>query len=281
MERQAMARKVKYLVDTSSVRPAQGYSTPKHCEHFREETRDGSLWTSLYIRMESIRCWFCELARIAFTVAHFNDVEQAMYYLEQEYSQRQNKGDLAGIALFVRELGPLRNCGAAAEEFASLAIRWLRKFDIVFTSRITNLCKCQIGGKTPDVDYNHLMQDLHDFYRSFLTPIMDCEVNAFLQLDNAKGRASKLLSDPNSAQLKVIERLIRLKQKNTWITCSECVQIGDVVIALEQPPSWSLAHVDNSFNDLCEVLQRQHKLIRAARAFDKDLQAILKPKAEK
>ena len=275
-----MAKKTKYLVDTSAVRPALAASTAAHCKHFQDETKDGSLWTSLYIRMEFIRCWICELARIAFTIEHFSDVEQAMFYLEQEFSQRQNKGDIACIGSFVKEIGPLRNCHAAAEEFASLAMRWLKKFDLVFASRITNLCKCQIGGKTPNVDYDNLLPDLHEFYKSFVTPVTDCEVNAFLQIGVAKGRAEALLSDPLALKLTAVENLAKLKQKEIWITCPDCAKIGDVIISLEQPGSWSLAHVDKSFNDLCRVLKRNNKEIKSVRAFDKELQAILRPKKD-
>lgn len=228
--------------------------------------------------MEFIRCWFCELARIAFTIEHLDDVQDALVYLEQDFSQRRNKADIAAIGSFVKEIGPLRNCRAASEEFAGLALRWLKKFDFLFPSRITNLCGCQIGGKTPRIDYNRLLKDLHEFYASFSTPVTDCEVNAFLGLGDAKGRAARTPDDP--AIPKLAKSLSEYHQKKKWITCTECSRIGDTIIALEQPASWSLVHTDHSFNDLCRVLKKDHVQILSVGAIHSELRGILKPKPE-
>src|SRR4051812_13586922 len=115
--RPRMAKKgKKYLVETSAVRPALGHSTPAPQEHFKEQVRDGTLWASVYIRMECIRLWFCEAARLAFAVAHFDDVPAALTYLEQEFSQRRNKATLATVSAYLRVVGPLTNTRAAAEE---------------------------------------------------------------------------------------------------------------------------------------------------------------------
>ena len=270
--------KKKYLIDTSAVRPALGFSTSQHCEHFRQVTKDGSLWTSVYIRMEFIRVWFCEFARIAFTIEHFNNVEQAMYFVEQEFSQRRNKSDIAGIGSFVNQIGPLRNCRAAAEEFASLAMRWLKTFDFVFPARIRNGCRCQIGGKTPNVDYNHFLADLHRFYEFFQTPVVDCEIKAALGLQKPMGRAANLIKDPKAENLGVVAALEKQKRDDSDVTCVECARIGDAVIALEQPGAWTLIHIDKSFDDLCRVLDRDHKKILSLRAIHRNLYDTLNPK---
>jgi hypothetical protein len=273
-----MAKKKKYLIDTSAVRPALGFSTSRHCDHFPQETKDGSLWSSVYIRMEFIRVWFCEFARIAFTIEHFDNVEEAMYYLEQEFSQRQNKSDIAGIGSFVNEMGPLRNCRAASEEFASLAMRWLKTFDFVFPARIRNSCRCQIGGKTPNIDYNHFLADLHQFYEVFQTPVVDCEIKTALGLQKPMGRAASLINDPKAATLNVVTTLERQRRDKSEVTCVECARIGDAVIALEQPGAWMLIHTDKSFDDLCRVLGKDHKKILSLRAIHRNLRETLNPK---
>jgi hypothetical protein len=107
-KRSRMAKKrKKYLVDTSAVRPALGYSTPEHVAHFKQEVEGGELFVSYYIRMEFIRRWVCGAARVAFAVAHFDSVENALYYLEQDFSQRENKTVIACIAAYLRQVGPL------------------------------------------------------------------------------------------------------------------------------------------------------------------------------
>ena len=180
--------KTKYLVETSAVRPALGSSTPAHNQHFVEQVNGGSLWSSTYIRMEFIRRWFCDMVRIALTIEQCDDVATALVVLEQDFSPRSVKGTLAAIAQILRETGTIANKRMSVEEVGTQAIRWLKRFDKVFASRTPNVCKCQIGGRTPQVDYNHLLDDLRDFYESFLTPVTDCEVNGFLQFGHANGR---------------------------------------------------------------------------------------------
>lgn len=268
----------KFLVETSAVRPAMGQSTRKHCEHFRQEVEGGDLYTSYYVRMEFIRRWVCEAARVAFTVAHFSNVEEALYYLEQEFSQRKNKAVIATIAAFLQQVGPLASSQAAAEECAGLALRWLALFDATFPSKTQNTCGCRIGGMNPDVDYNNLIADLNTFYKSFSTPVADCPVNKFLHLGKPRGRSAPLLSDEASRSVPVVETLAKYAENETWVTCTECVRIGDAVIALEQPASWTLVHTDDSFNKLCPPVNRNHKQIKSLRAFDKELHALLNPK---
>jgi hypothetical protein len=270
----------KYLVETSAVRPALGQSTPKHCEHFQQEVEDGDLDTSFYVRMEFIRRWVCEAARLAFSVAHFHSVEAALYYLEQEFSQRKNKAVIATIATFLRQVGPLASAQAAAEECAGLALRWLTLFDTTFPRKARNTCGCRIGGMNPDVDYNNLLSDLNAFYRAFTTPVLDCPVNKFLQLGKRDGRPTPLLADRMAQALPVIKTLAQYAADATWVTCAECVRIGDAIIALEQPASRSLVHTDQAFNKLCPPLRRDHKPIQSARAFDQELHAVLNPKPE-
>ncbi len=98
---------------------------------------------------------------------------------------------------------------------------------------------------------------------------MDCEVNAFLRLERDRSDSSKLLADPKCATLKSIAKLSEFKKAGKWITCRECARIGDVIIALEQPSSWCLVHVDGDFHHLCHALGRRHKQLPSVIAADK------------
>ena len=90
----------KYLIESSTVRSALGDAPPAHVEHLREAVRGGSLWTSVYIRMEYIRRNFCDDARMAFTIAMCTDVSSALNILEQDFKPRNVKGTVAAIAAF-------------------------------------------------------------------------------------------------------------------------------------------------------------------------------------
>ncbi len=261
--------KLKYLVETSAVRPALGSSTTAHNRHFAEKTAGGSLWSSTYIRKEFIHRWVCDMIRIAVTIEQCDNVSDALIILEQDFSPRNVKGTLAAVAQMLRETGALDNKRLAEEEVASLAIRWLKLFDKDLASRIANLCKCQIGGRTPAVDYNNLLDDLHSFHEEFRTPVLDCEVNAFLAFVDPSGRAASLLADPEVCELPVGQKLQQYAAKQTWVTCKECASIGDAIIALEQPPSWCLVHVDRSFNHLCRARDRAHLPLKSVQAINK------------
>jgi hypothetical protein len=165
----------------------------------------------------------------------------------------------------------MSNTRQAAEEVASQALRMIELFDQVFPKRIPNKCRCQIGGMSPDrIDFNRLLADLHVFYDAFLTPVQDCEVNQFLQLDKARGRAASLLADVGVRKLPVAEKLAEFRNSGKWITCKECSRIGDAIIALEQPSSWCLIHVDGSFNELSRCLDHDHKEIKSVAALQKE-----------
>jgi hypothetical protein len=261
--------KNKYLVETSAVRPALGNSTAAHNQHFAEQVKDGRLWSSTYIRMEFIRRWVCDLIRFALTIDQCDSAADALVVLEQDFSPRNVKGSLASVSQILRETGSIDNKRLAAEEVASLAVRLLKQFDRVFPSRTSNLCQCQIGGKTPRPDYNQLLDDLFAFYETFRTPVTDCEVNAFLEFQNPRGRTQNLLDDGGVCKLHVGKNLAKLHEEETWITCKECSTIGDAIISLEQSPSWCLVHLDASFSELCRARGRVHKQIQSVKALEK------------
>jgi hypothetical protein len=261
------AKPQKYLIETSAVRAALRQSTADQNGHLEEEVKDGILWTSLYIRMEFIRRWFCDTARVAFTIDMYTNVDDALIFLEQDFGIRNVKGYLAALAIFLRDRGVIRNARRSAEEIASLAIRLVEQFDDVFGKRIPNTCGCQIGAMTlTDIDYNNVLSQLYRFHESFKTPVQDCEVNDFLGFDEKKGRTAKLLGNAQVAKLNIGQNLASLRRDSTWITCTQCTRIGDAIISLEQPSSWCLVHVDQSFNILTECLDRSHKQIKSVKS---------------
>src|SRR5438105_4092532 len=106
-----------FLVETSALEPALGNSTPRHVAHFRQEVRDGPLLSSVYIRKEFIRRWFCDMVRLALTIAQCGSVADALSILSQDFG-RGPKGTLSAVSRYLREVGALDNA-AAAEEVAS------------------------------------------------------------------------------------------------------------------------------------------------------------------
>jgi hypothetical protein len=262
-----MASKSRFLIETSALEPALGNSTPRHVAHFQREAA-GERVSSVYIRKEFIRRWFCDMVRLALTVAQCGNVADALAILSQDFG-RTPKGILSAISRYLRERGALDSSPLAAEEIASLAYRTLLLFDHVFPDRIDNACGCQIGDRSPEPDCNHLLDNLQQFYAEFVQPVQDCPVNAFLDLGNPHGRAGELMQHPRASRVDPVERMASYAAAQRHISCPECGPIGDAVIALEQPASCCLVHIDSAFNTLCPALEREHKQLKSLVAIEK------------
>lgn len=263
-------KKRKYLIETSAVPVALGESTRSHRSHFTDAVADGSCWTSIYVRKEFIHRWIRDYIRMAFTVAHFQRVAEALYHLEQEFGTRAVKTYVHALAAQLQKKGGVDNTRAMAKEIARLAVGKLRTFDRRFRRCPSNSCKCKIGGKDLKVDFNHLFEDLRRFLQSVDT-VDDCPVNSFLGLGRQE-HAARLLSNPDVEQkTKSGKKLANLHAAGKWITCRQCATIGDAVIVLDQSPSWCLVHIDKDFQILCPAANRMHKLILSERALEKNV----------
>jgi hypothetical protein len=76
----------KYLTETSAVPAATNASTQAHCRHYADAVRGGQQRTSVYIRMEFIARFFCELAYVAFFISQRTRVSDALILLSQRYT---------------------------------------------------------------------------------------------------------------------------------------------------------------------------------------------------
>jgi hypothetical protein len=261
----------KYLVETSAVLPAIDFSLPDHNEHFRTETAGADLFGSVYVRMEVLRRWVCELIEFAELMEQCSTVADCFTHWSQLYGRRPKlAGDL--VAWMLRQNGVVRNDNPheVATEVAQKAIDLLRAFDLVTSARINNTAKCQIGGMNFAVDFNHLLPELSALRKEFLSGIEDCPVRAFLQLGNARGRAAKLaeqLKGKTTKKEKNIAAPLREALALERVNCRECKKIGDQIIALEQPQSVTLVHVDSSYDTLCTCTGRPHLKLRAVATF--------------
>jgi len=264
-----MPTKTKYLVETSALRPALGSPSAKHNQHFAELVKDGELYGSVYVRMEFIRRWICYFIRAGSVINQCGTVTNGLYHLEQDFG-RGPKGALAMIQGILSRAGVLDDTPKIAiEEIASYLTRFIKRFDEVLQKRTANASTCRIGDKTLAIDFNCALADLTRFYTDFNTPIQNCEVNnKLLQLSRRRSRANLLLEDAKTKKLDSVQNLRELKEKKTWVTCTECQTIGDVVIALEQEQDVHLVHIDGAYNQLCPVLGRKNKLVKSLTAAD-------------
>jgi hypothetical protein len=260
-------KKTKYLVETSAIPVSLGESTAAHCDHFAEQVADGTLHTSVYIRKEFIHRWVRYYIEMAFTADHFSDLPSALFHLNQAFSTRDIKTENHAIAVLLQQKGRINNCRSMAKELGRLAVGELKRFDRLFQSRTRNTCGCQIGGKELKVDYNYFFDDLRRFVTS-IGVVTDCRVNEFLGFSR-HGSAPRLLEVEGVHKTKAGKELSRLYEERKWTTCVKCAKIGDAVIALEQPNSFCLVHIDHDFKVLCSATNRPYKPILSERAIEK------------
>lgn len=259
-----------YLVETSAVQPAIGGSTPKHNEHFRRSTADGTLATSIYIRKEYIDRWFLDLVRVATTIAMCDTVAHALVVLEQSFKPRDVKGVLHALSSMLTAQGSVGNTRAAAEEAASAAVIYLRTFDKTFTTRTSNRCGCEIGGLELNVDYNRLLNDLAAFANKFRQTVEDCQVNRLMRVDKHNGLSKQMVDDESLSDVVAVQQLGKIRAKSKHINCKNCRTIGDAVIAADQPKSVSLVHLDGAFVPLCGMMETDRLGLKSVTAAEAD-----------
>lgn len=243
------------LIESSVVRSVLGFGSSAQAKEIRAATDGAELWSSTYLRMEFVRGVVCSMAQMAIVVRRFDTCAQALSYLSNDFSVRDVKVYLQ-VAGRLLDMSVPKTTTAWADTIASEAVKILRRFDKKFPSRIRNKSRCQIGSRNPKIDYDTLIDDLNSYCRDFLTPVTDCEVNAWLDLANARSDASALIKVLMGAAITSVDQMADMKANETHVTCRECVKISDSVIALEQPESVTLVYSDNAFNALCPALHK-------------------------
>lgn len=259
--------KRKFLIDTSAVPAATGHSTPEHCRAYVGCIAGGTAWTSVYIRKEFLLRFISDGIVMALAMAQCRSPSDALHLLSQDFKTRRIKSIVSQIARIMEERGGLRNVKVAAEEFASATIQWLELFDELFASMTQNHSGCRIGGLNRDIDYDELLDELHKFYIELHENITTCGVNDYLDVKNGASKAARIFADDKADRTDAAKGLKKILSRGTpWIDCKNCPTIGDVIIALEQPPSWTLVHTDGAFDDLSRCLGKNHEKVPSMRA---------------
>ncbi len=251
----------KYLLDTSAVIASLPDGSSRYRDYFTSELADGTLHTSHYVRMEFIRSLICTTIKVALYIDAYNDINDAFVRLEQTFGSREMKMVAATLRRLLLSLQQVDGARAAAEEVGRIAVRLLRRFDRNLGSRIPNKSKCTRGQQELLVDFQTLLRDLREFYEEFCEDIEDCPVNEFLDFHNTYARTAKLVNDPAVANTAPGKNLVKHHSNCETINCTRCATIGDIIVALEQPRTYTLVTLDRSFAPLCEALDRKLRLM--------------------
>jgi hypothetical protein len=73
--------------------------------------------------------------------------------------------------------------------------------------------------------------------------------------------AAQLLANKETKGFKNIVETLQLivSEGAKSCSCKMCERIGDFIITLDSPESMSLEHTDLSFNQLCDLIRREHR----------------------
>lgn len=262
----------RYLVETSAVLPALGYSSRPHNQHFADQVEGGSLVTSSYVRMETLRRWVCEIIEYAQMVEMSSSVSDAASFWKEAYGRKPKLQGFLDTALYRSGVKiEDANTHGAATEIAQIALDLIELFDLRLKGRTTNTCGCQIGGMAVEVDGNDLLGTLSAFRSEFQKNVTDCPVNKFLQFRNPKGRSARIVGcehlDRDQDARAVRQPLKELYEAQKHVTCRECGRIGDQIIAMEHPTAFNLIHIDKSYDHLCKCTGHNHTRIQSNASF--------------
>jgi hypothetical protein len=260
------------LLDTSVARAA--VTSPKaYAEHLAQEISVGKQFVSLYVRMEFIRGLVIELLRFSSLVPQVATVEEALHIAEQAYV-RTPKTVLSAIRKLLDKLGSNTDPIVAAEEVAHYARIVLKEFDRRFGSRIPNNSGCQIGGLPLELDFNNLDESVKLFYEKFCRKIEDCDVWELLGIKKDKKDPERLLGSTDCLKVDTVESLAEFKAKRKRVTCVQCKRVGDVVIVLESPPSFIIAHNDENMGKIAKALDKRTLKTTSAPAYYKNVRGV-------
>jgi len=174
------------------------------------------------------------------------------------------------IATCLDQKGAMENTRVMALEFIRNASFRLRRFDRVLKRRTRNRCGCEIGSRVLTINYNAPFDSLREFLAS-VDVVDNCPVNEFLGLGRASGRAPRLLEvDDVRNDTSSGANLKKFQDGKKWITCTQCKTIGDAVIALDQPQTHVLVHIDKDFKILCQALDKQNQQVLSERAAERE-----------
>lgn len=258
----------KVLFDTSCVYAAIDPSLePTVSSQLPTQNKTCQYYTSPYLRMEFFRRWIVTGIDIYLRTRITRDINETFHYFSHRFSHRDTKIALQWACRYMKSIQadpptePIERFGWEIYKFAQI-------YDSLF-NRFINKTGCKRGQVSLDPDAQTRTEALKDFRQRFMLSDHNCKLESLLNLSGGSPSTKAILQASAHAFPKQSRKALRGFQKKLkdllatceTPTCENCYHIGDVLIALEQKPSWVLYHTDHSFSALCPLLKRKHKFI--------------------
>jgi hypothetical protein len=221
--------------------------------------------------MEFLRRWIITGIEIYFRACVSGDVASTLHFYSNKYG-RESKIALHWAARYIKSRES-NDIAEAVEQFGWEVVNLALIYDKIFHNYVQPKTGCTRGKVTIDFNAEIRKDMLRDFYRRFMSLSHTCKLESLMNIQGGcpklrKVREADLSEFPLREQKDSLSKL--QKQLDTLITkarapnCKTCSKIGDLVIALEQPPKTILYHTDHSFSAICPLLKHAHQQVISA-----------------
>lgn len=260
-------KKDKALFDTSCVYSVLNPSMePTLAIQLPFQTKRCIFYTSQYLRMEFIRRWIITGIEIYSHARVTKDINETFQYFSHRFSSRENKIVLQWANRYIKSIKD-EPPGDCVEWFGWEIYSFALKYDETFQHMVQPKTGCKRGQLEMDTESLTRLEMLRDFYERFTSCEHTCKLEELLDIKNACPRLRRVRqASPKNVPTECKKSFSKLQAELEKIIkhgraphCDKCHKIGDILIALEQPPKTTLYHVDYSFSAICPLLKNKHK----------------------
>ena len=276
--------KIELFLDTSVAR-ARLLGISDYQEMFEKEFNGRTPNVSSYVVMEFRRSLINNLISFFFLLEmdHIQTLGEAFEVWHNKFEPQNLKAAIQIINVIFNlkefDLNDQTNKAKGQRALADAIWRIEVKFKHYFKLIQCDKTKCARG--VVPLRFSSDLSEQRNFFRTFQESFCDieacrkkCIIDTYF-LKNNRTSIDKIISESqtlgrSNPAYKIGQRLQEIIDKNGEnCTCNFCGYVGDSVIAIDMPQSMRLEHIDNSFDYLCEYLQKKHKKYPSEMAFVK------------
>ena len=248
----------KWFLETSVfINRFLGHSLLKH--EIKATIGTESCYTSFFVFYEFRRCVIKTLIELYFQVLEEDQPCDAIAYYKENFSNRENKIVIGALSALISNEDPANNKLKFLINLKRLILDILEEMGNSISEFVNNQAKCPLG--------KAVISSIEDFEK-FIDQTKckaDCNIASFWK---AHRNILKILTQEENAELyqnnKEFNKLLPLlyeviKDYKKGQTIQNCAKLGDVIIAIEMPKSYTMLTFDRSFESLCPLMGKAVK----------------------
>ncbi len=232
--------------------------------------------TTQYLRMEFLRRWIKTGTELYFLARRLGSLEEALVTFSQRYSIREVKVVTFWAAKFISALHEAPT-DEPTSKWGTTVLRLALTYDCLFGRFASVKTGCKRGEVRINQSAVTVREALQDFYERFEPEDHICRVGELLEADEGFPLLRRIVRTDRKAHPAESRRgfgTLQCRAKDMLAEgglpdCSACWKVGDLLIALEQPPSWVLYHVDHLFDALCPMFDSKHVKVKSISTLSK------------